>query len=116
MSYIVEVSLAIVPVQTGWLELEMGLDDVEVSVEVIVADANAHSGHLLAVRADCDAAHQALFAKGAVVIIQEQKTLSRVAGHKEIWPSIFVDVEGNSREPVGTLDRGDAGFFRNIGE
>ena len=63
----------------------------------IVAHADPHAGHLLAVRADGDAAHQSLFAKGAVVVIQQQKALRGVAGHKEIGPPVLVDIEATPR-------------------
>ena len=89
----------------------MGFDDVEVTVEIVVADADAHPGHLLAIGADGDAAHQPFFAERAVVVVQQQQTLRGVAGHEEIWPAILIDVEGNGGEPVGALDRGDTRFL-----
>ena len=97
MRHVIKVTLAIVSIEAGRLELEMGLDDVEMPIEIVVTHADTHPGHLLAVGADGHSAHQSFLAKGAVVIVQKQETLRRVAGNKEVGPSILIDVEAKRR-------------------
>ena len=94
-----------VAIETGWLKLEMRLEDIQMPIQVVIADADSHPSHFLAVGADSHASHEPFFAKGAVMVIQQQQTLCGVAGHKDVGPSVFVRIEGNSRQSVRALDR-----------
>ena len=113
---VLKLTFAEVPVEAGGLELEMRLDDVEVAIQVVVADADSHSGHLLPIRADGHAAHQAFFAEGAVVVVEQQQACGGVTGHIEIWPAIFVGIKRNGRQPVRSFEGGDPRLLRDIGE
>ena len=65
----------------------MRLEEIKVTVEVVVADADAHSGLLFAVVAKSHAAQDALFAESAVVIVHEEQAGSGVAGDVNIGAS-----------------------------
>ena len=58
-----KIALALIVVEAGRLIHVVGTDDVQTAVAVVVADADAHAGHLLAVVIERDPAQQGLFAK-----------------------------------------------------
>ena len=94
----------------------MSFDQIDVAIEVIVADADAHASKRFATAAESDAADQSFLAEGTIVIIHEQHAGRGIAGYEDVLPAVFVDVERHNREPVGTSKRGHAGFFGNIRE
>jgi hypothetical protein len=95
-------------VETGGLELEVGLEDVEAAVEVVVADADAHTGHLLAVglmatplsRPSSRKVPSWLFMKSRLGVVSQATKMSG-------QPS-FVHVEGDGGQAVGAANGGDA--------
>jgi hypothetical protein len=53
---ILKLAFSVVAIEAGGLVLEVRLDHVEVAVEVVVSDTNAHAAQLLAVAAEGDTA------------------------------------------------------------
>src|ERR1700737_430653 len=86
------------------------------SVQVIVADADAHASLLHAVFAQRGAAQHPFFAKSSVTIVHEEETGSGVTGDVDVRPSVFVKIGGNGRHTVGGGGTRDAGFLAYIGE
>ena len=71
--HIVEVAFAVVPIEHVRVVREVRLDDVEIAVEIEVADAEAHAGLLHAVFVEGDAPLEAFLRERAIVIVAEQK-------------------------------------------
>src|SRR5580698_5949855 len=94
----------------------MGLEDINVAVEIVVAGGNAHAGHLLAIAAISNTARQAFFSKCAIVVVHEEQARRGVCGYEDVRPAVFVYIEGNGGEPKRGLNGIDAGFFRDVGE
>ena len=107
---IVEVALAVVAIQHVRVVSEMGLEDVEVAVEIVVADCHSHAGLLDAVLAERDAAFERFLAKRAVVLVAKEPARRRVARHVDVGPAVVVVVGGDSRHRVGPRGCGDAGL------
>jgi len=64
------------PLPVAWyrpleLQLVMGLEDVDVAIEIIVAGSCSHSGHILSVATYSQPALQCLFSEGTVVVVHE---------------------------------------------
>src|SRR5436190_23910223 len=78
---VVEVAGAVVVIEAVRIVGKVRLEEIEVSVQIVVPDSDAHSRLLAAVLTQRDAAQHTLFAKGAVVIVHEQQTRRRIAGH-----------------------------------
>ena len=113
---VVEVALAVIAIESRGLVVEMRAHDVEVAVEVVVADADAHAAHALAFEGGCDASQQGFFAKSAIAIIHKQVAERGVAGEEDVGPAVFVDVKGDSGKSIGAGERGDAGFIGDVGK
>ena len=86
------------------------------AVESGVADTDAHAAHALSIGGDGDAAQQSFLAEGAIVVVHQQITESRVAGQENVGPTVLVHVERDRGEAVRTGEGADAGFFGDIGE
>ena len=100
-------AFAVVAIEAVGVFGEMRLEKIDVAVEIVVADADAHAGLLLSVIAERDAAHHAFFAKRAVVIVHEEEARRGIAGDKNIGPAVFVEIGGNGGHAVAAVKRGD---------
>src|SRR5438445_11698027 len=86
------------------------------SVEIVVADPNAHSGLFHAIVADRDSAQDTLFPKGSVVVVHEQKTWSGIAGDKNICPTILVQIRGDHRHSIALGCACDPCLLAHVGK
>ena len=92
--------VAVVVIEAARIIGEVRLEEIEVTVEIVVADADAHAGLLGAVIAERDAPHDALLAKRPVVVVDEQQARRRVAGHVDVGPAVFIEVGGDDGHAV----------------
>src|SRR5579883_864428 len=109
-------ALAVVAVEHGQIVLEVGLENVEVTVGVVVADAQPHARLQFAVLAQRDAAFETAFGERAVAVVAEQQAGGKVAGHVEVAPAVAIEIGRGGGERVARLHRQDAGFFADIGK
>src|SRR5205823_4142382 len=89
---ILKVPLPVVAIKDVGVVRKMRLEQIEVSVQVIIADANPHARLLHAIVAQGRTAQHAFFAKSSVTIVHEQKTWSGVASDIDVLPSVFVKI------------------------
>src|SRR5438046_10004192 len=94
----------------------MCLEEIKLSVKVIIADSHAHSCLLRAVVAEGHAPQYSLFAKRSVTIVHEKQTGSRVASNVNVWPSVFVEIRRHHRHTVALCSLRDAGRPADVGE
>ena len=86
----------------------MRLEQIDVPVEIVIADADAHASLFLAVFAEGHAAHDAFFTEGAIVIVHEQQARGGIAGDVNVRPTVLVEVGGNDGHAITAALRGDA--------
>src|SRR4051794_14898096 len=86
------------------------------AIEIVVADADAHAGLLLAVFAEGDAAHHSFFAEGAIVIVHEEEARRGIAGDVNVGPAVLVKVGGDNGHAVAAALGSDSGGGADIGE
>src|SRR5256884_5484087 len=94
----------------------MRLEEIKMSVKVIIADSHAHSCLLRAVVAEGHAPQYSLFAKRSVTIVHEEQTGSRVASNVNVWPSVFVEIRRHHGHTVALCSLRDAGRPADVGE
>ena len=92
---------AVVAVQRGHLFGEVGPDDVEPAVGIVVADPDAHPGERHAVLVERRSGGNRDLAEGPVVIVAIQQARSAVAGHVDVRPSVVVEIGRRRPHPVG---------------
>ena len=95
---------------------EVGLENVEVAVQVEVGGRRPHARLLLAVHVVGGARDDADLLEGPVALVVEEKARGRVAGNVHVGPAVVVEVPGQGREPVVVLRGLDAGPRRNVRE
>src|SRR5690242_17896360 len=68
---VLEKTFAIVLVQNAGIVRQMGLEDIEMPVEIIIADSNAHAGLLVAVFVQSDAGLEPNISERPVPVVSE---------------------------------------------
>jgi len=113
---IIEIGLSVVVVENARVVGEMGFEEVQVAVEVIITDADAHASLLVAIVAEGHATENAFFAERAVVIVHEQQAGSGIASDVDIRPAILVEIGGDHGHAVALGKSGDAGLLADVSE
>ena len=101
--HVVEVPLAVVVVEAVGVVGEMRLEEVEVPVEVVVADPHPHPRLLRAVLAERDAPQDALLAERSVMVVDEQQAGRGIAGDVDVRPPVFVQIGGDDGHAVALV-------------
>src|SRR5579859_4337898 len=86
------------------------------SIQIVIPDANAHTGLLHAIIAQGRASQYSLFTKRSITIVHEQQTGSGIAGDVNVLPSVFIKIRGNDSHAVGGWGSCDASLLRYVGE
>src|ERR1017187_1263144 len=94
----------------------MRFEDIEVAIEGVVADADAHTRLLTTIVAERDAALNSFFFECAVVLIHEEETWRRVADDIDVRPAILVEVRRDYGHTVTGPGLRESSCFRHVGE
>ena len=94
----------------------MGLEDVEVAVEVEIADPDPHAGLLHAVFVERDAALEAGLGERAVVIVAEEEAGRGIAGDVDVRPAVVIEIGRDRGHAVAALGFGDARRIADVRE
>ena len=113
---VVEVEPAQVQVERIGVAGEVGLDDVEEAVAVVVADGDAHAGLRLAVGRVGDAGFDGHIFERAVLLILVEGGGGGVVGDVDVGPAVVVEVGDADAERIGADGVPHAGFFADVGE
>ena len=97
---IVESSIAIVVVQVAGVISEVGFEDVEPSIAVVVGDSNAHSCLFMAAIAISATSHDCNIGERAIMVVLEENARLRIYRDINIRPSIIIEVVGDRSDGV----------------
>src|SRR5207253_8848752 len=111
-----KISIAPVAIQRMSVAGEIGLEDVEVAVAVVIGGGDSHAGLRLAVGAERGAGVNADIHKFSVVLIEVKSAGGGIVGHVDFRPAVIVEIAGEDAKPVGPVGLGYAGSFRDVGE
>src|SRR6267154_2092744 len=89
---------------------------IEMSIQVIIAHPNAHTGLLHAIFTQGRTSQNSLFAKSSITIVHEQETGSGVTGDVNVLPPVFIKIRRYDGHAVGGCGSRDAGLLRYISE
>ena len=93
---------------------EVGEEEVEVAVTVIISHGDAHIGLLLAVAIHRHPGFHGAFREGPIMIVAEQQVGRGVAGHEQVGPGVVVVVKRHRRQTVASAGLQQAGFFGDV--
>ena len=94
--HVAEGAVAVVVIEVAGVVGEVGFENVEPAVAVVVADGHAHSGLLVAVLAVGASGHDGDIGEGSVVIVAEQNAGLGIDRDVNIRPAVVVEI---SRRP-----------------
>src|SRR5260370_41255469 len=92
-----------VGIEGGGVVGEIGLDNVEASVAIVVDGIGSHAGLLAASVVEGDAGLDGNFCESSVVVVVKEQAGSGIAGDVDVGPAVVVEVErGGAAAGVGT--------------
>ena len=89
----------------------MGLEDIDVSVEIVISRSDAHTGHLLAIAAHRHSTDQGLFAECSIVIVHKEQAWRGVGRNQDVRPAVFIHVERHCGKAIRSLGGFDSRRF-----
>ena len=92
-----EVPVALIVIERRRVAGEIGLDDVEIAVEIVIGGRDAHAGLRLAVGAEHAACFQPDLDELAVLLVLVQQRLSGIVGDVDVGPAVVVEVRDAAR-------------------
>ena len=95
---------------------EVGLENVEPAVAVVVGHGHAHAGLLVAIFAVGATRDDGNIGERSVVIVVEQDAGLRVHRHINIRPAIVIEIIGDRGNRIARAGLENAGFLRDIGK
>ena len=113
---IAEGSIAIVVIKVAGVVREVGFEDVEPAVAVVVRYRNAHARLLVAAIAVSAIRHHRDIGKRAVVVVLKQNAWLGIHGNIDIRPAIVIEVIGDRSDGVARPGLQNAGLLRDVGE
>ena len=111
---VLEISAAEIVIERRSVAGKIGLDQIEITVEIVIGGGDAHPGLWLAVGAESAARFQRNVSEGAVFFVLIKSARGRIVGDINVGPTIVVEIGGQHAKTVGAIGFEDAGFFANV--
>src|ERR1022692_4864425 len=115
-SQVVKIAGAIVLVQHFCVFGKVGLENIQMAVQIVVSDTNSHPRLFRSVIAQGHATLNPLLFEGSVVLIDEQEAGSRVASDVYVGPTVLVEVRRHNRHSVAGPKLPNARLNADIGK
>ena len=111
---VVESAVAIVAVERGGVVGEVGFENVEAAVAVVVGGRGAHAGLGAAVFVEGCARGDGNVLEGAVAIVVIEDAWGGIAGDENVGPAVVVIVESGDAEGVMAVGLVDVRFSGDV--
>src|ERR1017187_8818545 len=95
---------------------EIRLDDVQVTVSIVIRRGNSHAGLRLAVGRITYSRFDGNIGGGGVAVVVVQRRRSGVVGDVDVRPAVVVEIGHQHPQSVRALRFQDAGLLADIGE
>src|ERR1022692_2790021 len=115
-SLIVEIAGAIVLVQHLCIFGKVGLENIQMAVQIVVADTDSHARLFLSFIAQGYATLYALLFESSVVLIDEKEAGSRVASHIYVGPAVLVEVRCHDSHSIAGPGLPNARLQADVGK
>jgi len=113
---VLKIRPAEIVVERGRVASEIGLDEIEVAVKIVIGRGDAHAGLGLAISAQRAASFERNVGENAVPLILIERACRGIVGDIDVRPAIVVEIGSEHAEAVGPAGFEDAGFFADVGE
>src|SRR5216684_1594874 len=115
-SCVFKTSAAQIVVERGRVAGEVGLDQVEISVQIIVGGGNSHAGLRLAVGTQGAASLDGDVLKFPVLLVLIESAGRGIVGNINVGPAVVVEVGGEHSQTVGAVGTENSRSFGNVAE
>src|SRR5262249_52767106 len=95
---------------------EIGFDDIEISVEIVVSGGDAHSSLRFAIGAESAAGFHGDVGEFSGLGILLERARGGIVGDVDVRPAIVIEVRGEDTKAVGTVGLEDAGGIGDVGK
>src|SRR5579872_3263542 len=109
-----EGAVAIVVVERRRIVGEVGFEDVEAAIAVVVGDGCAHAGLLAAVFVEGGAGGDGYIGESAVAIVAIQNARRAVAGYVNVGPAVIIVVKGRDAQCIMAIGLVDVSFGSDV--
>ena len=90
---------------------EVGFENIEPAVAIVITDCHAHAGLLVAIFAVGASGDDRDIGESAVVIVVEQNAGLRVDRDINVRPAVVVEIVGDRGDGIARAGLEDAGLF-----
>jgi len=115
-SRVLEIRPAKVVIQGGRVAGEIGFDEIEIAVKIVIGSGNAHAGLGLTVGAERTTSFDGDVRECAVLFVLIERARGGVVSDVNVRPAIVVEIGGEDTETERAIGFEDAGFFADVGE
>src|SRR2546425_10566760 len=115
-SGVLEIGAAEIAIERGRVAGEIGFDDVEIAVEIVIDSGDAHAGLGLAVGREGAAGLDGDVRERAVLFVLIERAGLRVVGDVDVGPAVVVEIGGENAEAEGAVGLQNTRGFGDIGE
>ena len=111
-----EICAAEIVVERRRVAGEIGFDEIEIAVEIVIACGNTHACLGLAVGAESAASFESDVGEGAILFVLIEGAGGGVVGDVNVGPAVVVEIGSKDAKTVSAVGLEDAGFFGDVGE
>src|SRR6202162_2768339 len=113
---ILEVARALIVVERRGVAGEIGLDQIEVSIQIVIRRGNPHAGLRLSVRAQgTPRFHGDVFQRSILFFVIESAG-SRVISHVNIRPTVIIKIGSEHAQSISPVRAKDSSGLGNVGK
>ena len=105
---VLEISPAEIAIERRGVAGKIGLDEIEIAVEIVIGGGDSHPGLRLAVGAESAARFQCNVREGAVFFILIKSARGGIVGNINVGPAIVVEIGGKHAKAVSAVGFEDA--------
>src|SRR5439155_8595542 len=113
---VLEIRADQIVVERRGVSREIGFDQIEIAVEIVIRGGDAHAGLWLAVGAESAAGLDGDVGEGAVLFVLIKRASGGIVGHVNVGPAVIIEIGGEHAEAKSAIGFQDAGFFADVGE
>src|SRR5207237_7887126 len=105
-----------VPIKVVGLVGEVGDEQIEPAVVIVISEVYAHRAKLLTIVAKRHAGEQSDFVKRAIVLVAVEEVWAGVVGHEQIRPAVVIVISPDCPEAITMFRIVNSSFLGNVFE
>src|SRR5580704_3696676 len=113
---VLEVARALIVVERRGVTGEIGLHQIQVSIQIVIRRGNPHPGLRLAVRAQGTPGFDGDVFERSILLVVIESAGSRVIGHVDIGPAVIIKIGSEHAQSISPVRAKDSSGLGNVGK